>query len=176
MKKIAKVLAIIIEVIIIAYVIIVTACLLNKNKFGYTVFNNSTLVTINNENLNELKSFKNGDLILIEKVGFNDVKVGDSIYYYDSVNQEYILKIGVVTEKTGDNRSYVYKLKDSKTISNDKVVGQYEEQKYSNVGKVLDVLESKFGFLLLVILPVFILFIYQVYKMIVLLKEEPSKK
>ena len=38
------------------------------------------------------------------------------------------------------------------------------------MGKVLDVLESRFGFLFFVLLPIMIVFIYQVYQFIIVLK------
>lgn len=170
-KKVVKILISIIEVLIIVYVIAITVSLLNKNKYGYTVFGDKTLVTINENNTAELDSFKKGDLVIIDKVTFNDVEVGDTLYYYDVANQTYILKTGVVKEKNGDNASAIYVMDDSKTLSSEKIVGEYNDVKYSSFGKVLDILESRFGFLLLVILPVFVLFIYQVYKMILLLKD-----
>ena len=170
-KKVVKILISIIEVLIIVYVIAITVSLLNKNKYGYTVFGDKTLVTINENNSAELSLFKEGDLVIIDEAKYDNVEVGETLYYYDVVNQTYILKTGVVKEKNGDRTSAVYVMDGTKTVSSDKIVGEYNDVKYSNFGKVLDILESRFGFLLLVILPIFVLFIYQVYKMILLLKD-----
>ncbi|MDD3453845.1 MAG: hypothetical protein PHN42_06205 [Bacilli bacterium] len=170
MKKLGKVLLAIIEVLIIVYVIAITSCLLYRNKYGYTVFGDKTLIKINDNNSAELASFKKGELVIIDQVDYDEVEIGDTLYYYDTVNQSYIIKTGIVKEKSGDDSSAIYIMDDSKSIAEERIVGSYEKQKYENLGAVLDVLESRIGFLLIVILPVFVLFIYQVYKMVVLLK------
>lgn len=170
MKKMGKILITIVEVFIIIYVIIITLCLLDQNKYGYTVFGNKTLVTISDDNSAELPSFRNGDLVVLEKTSYDDVKVGDTLYYYDAINETYIINSSIVKEKSGDDDSAIYIMENSKSVAEERIVGSYENQKYSGLGSILDVLESRVGFLLIVILPIFVLFIYQVYKMIVLLK------
>lgn len=170
MKKMGKILITILEVFIIIYVIIITACLLNQNKYGYTVFGNKTLVTINDDNSAELTSFRDGDLIVLASTAYNNVEIGDTLYYYDTINETYVIKSSIVKEKSGDDDSAIYIMENSKSVAEERIVGVYEDQKYSNLGSLLDVLESRLGFLLIVILPIFVLFIYQVYKMIVLLK------
>lgn len=176
MKKIGNIILTIIEIFIITYVIVITTCLLCKNKYGYTQIGDNTLVTVNMENSVELSDFTEGDLIFFKKVRYTSVKAGDTIYYYDTLNEQYIIQKGKVASKEGDNRSAVYVLDDSSAIASERVVGTFEGGRYASIGKVLDILESRVGFLLIVILPILLLFIYQVYKMIVLLKFDSSEE
>lgn len=168
MKKVGKILFGILEAIIILYVLIVTIGLLCKNKFGYTEINGKTLIIVDEDNITELTEFKEGDLVTIDKIKYNDVKEGDILYYYDTLNASYIIKFGEVTSKEGDNRSAVYEINEL-AISSDRILGVYDKT-YSGLGNLVSILYSRIGFLLIVILPIFLLFIYQVYKMIILLK------
>ena len=44
---------------------------------------------------------------------------------------------------------------------------------YHGIGGILSILESKFGFLLLVLLPIMVVFIYQIYEFVLIIKENP---
>ena len=61
------------------------------------------------------------------------------------------------------------------TIAHTRVLGKYSTT-YANLGTVLDVLESRVGFLFLVLLPIMIVFIYQVYEFIMILRYEDVDK
>ena len=174
-----------IQVVVIIYVICITACLLCKNKYGFTQIGNMTLITINENLAAYLPETKNNDLLLIKQT-FNDINVGDKIYYYATANDEYVVKTAPVTEIIhSEGEMAVYKIGDAKgsTIATNRVIGKYSNV-YSNIGGVLDILESRIGFLLLVILPVLLIFMYQIYALIILIKygheeleeEKPSKK
>ena len=56
-------------------------------------------------------------------------------------------------------------------VTYDRIIGSFEKN-YEGKGKIYDILLSTVGFLLLVILPVLIIFIYQVYKFVLLVKED----
>ena len=56
-------------------------------------------------------------------------------------------------------------------ISSEYVIGKSSTSKsYSNLGSILSVLESRYGFLFIVIFPILILFIYEIYAAIKELK------
>ena len=51
------------------------------------------------------------------------------------------------------------------------LIGKCSDAKiYSKLGAILRVLESKFGYLLIVILPTLILFLYEIYRVIIEIK------
>lgn len=170
-----------VEVIIIIYVICITACLLSTNKFGFTQFGDTTLLTINEHMEQFLPESKEHDLIIV-KGGVEDIGVGDKIYYYATADNKYIVKTAHVKEIVSkDGSTALYKLDDSQssTIITTRVIGKYSAI-YHNIGRILDILESKIGFLLLVILPILLIFMYQVYALIIVIKygdeEEPVKE
>lgn len=166
----------ILEFVIIGYVIVITSCLLCRNKYGYTQFGDNTLVIVDSYNVAELSDYKKGDLLIVETINYSTVKPGDVIYYYDTLNEAYIIRKGVVKEVSGDSYSAVYILEENSiSISQERAMGKAKTS-YSDLGSFLSVLESRLGFLLIVILPIFVLFIYQVYRMVVLLKLDPDEE
>lgn len=176
MKKLGKLLIDLIEAVVVLYVIVLTACLLFVNSYGYTEFGNYTIVQAHKAEASTLPNVKNGDLLIIKNG--NDIVKGNVIYYYAGINDKYYIKSGKVTEITGDEYGTFYKLdkkNETNTISDQKLVGNYISI-HHNVGKILDVLESKIGFLLLVLLPIMCIFIYHVYNFVIILKYEEREK
>lgn len=173
-----------VEVVIIIYVICITACLLSTNKFGFTQFGDTTLLTISDHMAQFLPESKEHDLIIVKNKS-GDIVVGDKIYYYATADNKYIVKTAHVKEIVSqDGTTSLYKLDDeaSSTIATTRVIGKYSTA-YHNIGGILDILESKLGFLLLVILPILLIFMYQVYALIIVVKygeeeieNKPSKK
>lgn len=161
-----------VEILIIVYVIFITSCILCRNKYGYTQFGNMTLVTVNDSNLKFIANSNSGDLLVIKEQQ-TGLDVGDLIYYYVTVDEKYIVRTGIIESKTEDDYAALYVLKDSDgtSIASNRVIGKYVKN-YSNTGGILDVLESRIGFLFLVLLPILIVFIYQVYQLVVVAKYE----
>lgn len=171
MKKFLKGLWGLIEVVIIIYVICITACLLSTNKFGFTQFGNTTLLTISNHMQQYLPESKEHDLIIV-KGTTEDIGVGDKIYYYATADNKYIVKTANVKEIISkDTSTALYQLDDDAktTVATTRVIGKYSAI-YHNIGGILDILESKIGFLLLVILPILLIFMWQVYALIITIK------
>lgn len=180
MKKVLKGLWGLVEVIIIIYVICITAFLLCKNNYGFTEIGDMTYITIDEEAVNYLPEAKENDLLLI-KSDTSDIEVGDKIYYYDTENSKYVIKSAhVKTIQTSDSGMGVYTLDDSEesTIATTRAIGKYSTT-YGTIGGILDILQSRLGFLLLVILPILLIFMYQIYALIVVIKygdEEEEKE
>ncbi len=171
MKKFLKGCWGVLQVIIIVYVICITACLLCKNKYGFTQLGDMTLITINEDLQQYLPETKEKDLLLVKETK-NDMNVGDKIYYYATANNEYIIKTAHIKEEiTSDENMSLYKLDDAdeSTIATNRVIGKYSTI-YNNIGGILDILESRLGFLLLVILPILLIFMYQIYALIIVIK------
>lgn len=167
------------QVVIIIYVICITACLLCKNKYGFTEIGDMTLITINEHLAEFIPETKKSDLLLVKK-STKDINVGDQIYYYATDNNEYIIKTAHVKEEvTSEDDMALYALDDEKesTIATNRVIGKYSTI-YNNIGGILDILESRLGFLLLVILPILLIFMYQIYALIMVIKygEEDIKE
>lgn len=170
-KKFLKGLWGLVEVIIIIYVICMTAFLLCKNKYGFTQIGDMTYITINEHLQSYLPETKENDLLMV-KQNNKDINVGDKIYYYAVENNEYVIKTAHVKENViSEDDMALYQLDDEAktTIATTRVIGKYSAI-YHNIGGVLDVLQSKIGFLLLVILPILLIFMYQIYALIIVIK------
>lgn len=183
LKRILKWLWEFVEVLIIIYVIFITSCILCRNKFGYTQFSNMTFVTVNDSNAKFIQGSNVGDLLII-KDQQSDINEGDLIYYYLTIDEKYVVRNGIVGSKTEDDYSALYVLNDEKktSVASNRVIGKYVST-HPGKGSILEVLESRIGFLFLVLLPILIVFIYQVYQLVVVARyevveddEEPKKK
>lgn len=117
-------------------------------------------------------TFKTGDMIIIKKVDVTKLKVGDVITFHTIINNEYALnthRIVKIDEMNGA-RSYTTKgdnnaMADTHVISDGDIVGKYVF-KLSKLGKLMKLLSSSTGFLLIIVLPMLCFFVYQVYHLI----------
>ena len=114
-------------------------------------------------------TFRAGDLIIIRKC---DPKEGDIVTFHTIINNEFALNTHRITEiqDLGGARSYVTKgdnneLADIHMIADGDIVGKYVCH-LAGFGKVMSFLSSSLGFLLVIVLPLLIFFIYQVYHLI----------
>lgn len=163
-----------VEVVIIIYVILVTMFVLCKNKYGYTQFGDYSFANIDLIAEKNVKDTKKSDLLVVKNS--NDIHKGDLIYYYAVLNDNYIVRSAVVTDVKEDDYSALYTVSLSNTtinVASSRVLGKYSTV-YNNLGSVLSVLESRVGFLLLVLLPIMVVFIYQVYEFIIMLKYDET--
>lgn len=173
MKKVSKILLGILEFVIIAFAVLVIVLEMGTNEFGFTQIGETTFISIDDENITELDTFKEGDLVTLKEAKFNDIKEGDTVYYYATLNNSYIIVYGTVKVKDGNAREaiYVFEENPDATVTNDRIIGKLDKA-MPGYGNIYDVLTSTVGFLLLVILPILVIFIYQVYNFIMLLKED----
>ena len=117
-------------------------------------------------------TFYAGDLIVIRECEPAKLQVGDVITFHTIINNEYALNTHRIAEirENGAVRSYVTKgdnnaVEDTHVISDGDIVGQYMG-KVPCLGSVMTFLSSKVGFLLVIVLPMLLFFIYQIYHLI----------
>ena len=160
----------------ILYVVLITTFILCKNKYGYTQIGNYTFYPImTTSDVKELKNVKRGDLYIVTKS--SSIKKGDSIYYYSVENENYVIRTDKVMEleKSGNNVLYTVEKDKNVSISSARVVGK-KVKRIGKIGEIFSLLEEKNGFLLGVLLPIVIVFIYQVFNFIGTLRYEEQKK
>lgn len=163
-----------VEVLIIIYVVLVIMFVLCKNKYGYTQFGDYSFANIDLIAEKNVKDTKKGDLLVVKNS--NDIHKGDLIYYYAVLNDKYIVRSAVVTDVKEDDYSALYTVSLSNTtinVASSRVLGKYSTV-YNNLGSILSVFESRVGFILLVLLPIMVVFIYQVYEFIIMLKYDET--
>lgn len=117
-------------------------------------------------------TFRTGDMIVIRKCDPSKLVEGDIITFHTIINNQYALnthRIAQIHEMNGV-RSYVTKgdnnaIADVHMIADGDIVGKFVT-KIPVMGKVMDFLSSSIGFLVVIVLPLLVFFIYQVYHLI----------
>lgn len=155
------------NVLVILYILIIifiTICLLSYNDYQVTEFGSTTLLPVIDENLEP--DYSVGDLLIIKKK-ISDVSVGDTIFFYRQLYGETVVNFAKVT-----NVEYVTEKESTITVEGDyKFSSQYLIGKTTSaktiptVGYVVSVLESKYGFLFLGVLPSLLVFLYTGYSL-----------
>lgn len=154
------------NLIVIIYVIIaiaVTLCLLNYNDYNVTEFGNNTLIIITDNSLEP--DYVEGDLVIVKKQNLSNVEVGDKIFFYN--DEEINLgEVKQVNEYEGISTTFILD-GDYQVIEDDVIGSENDVTIYNKVGKVLSILESKWGFLFLIIFPSVVAFLHEIFEVIV---------
>ena len=158
MKKLIK---FIFEVILFFYLVLAVfaiACLVKRNSYGMPQFGNHTLIAIDGDN----DYFKNGDLVIIEKPANKDVKLNDVVFFYKVQFRENTVNVGTIVSKEVVNENETTFSVNGTSFSSEHLIGKIDgSSKIAKIGSVLKVLTSRWGFLFLIILPLFILFMWE---------------
>ncbi len=170
LKMIKKVLKWIFAIIFFSFVIVMTILLLYFNDYGVTVFGDKSLIVMKEEVSSD--KYKKGDLVIVQKEKLEDIKAGDEVFAYKlleggSVTVEFGT-VGNVIVGNSSKDSYVT-FENGDTYSEQYVIGQ-SSKVYNDVGTYLGVLESRWGFLFIILVPCFLIFISQLYSLIIEIK------
>ncbi len=136
-------------------------CLLKKNNYGLPQFGNTTFVVIDSEAMGGY--YDKGDLVILKKPNNDDVKINDAVFFYETAFKQNTINVANVTskEKINDEET-TYHVKGT-SFSSSYLVGKVDGSvKYPVIGTILNIFTSKWGFLFLVILPFFILFMIEI--------------
>lgn len=154
------------------YVVIavfVTICLLSYNEFKVTELGNYSLVVVTDNEM--IPNFNKGDLLIIDKSV--PVFTGDNAFFYDTYNRQIEVRLGKVQdlEKVTETES-TYTFEGEHKVSSEYVLGgENGTSLIPGVGTVLNILESKWGFLFIIVLPALLMFFHQIMVVIGDIKE-----
>ena len=173
MKKFIRNVLIIIYVII---AIIVTICLLSYNQYRISEFGDYSLIIIDSNKLEP--DFEKGDLVIAD--GSSKINVGDKVLFYNTYSRKVSVSVAeIIDEEVISEDESTYTLEGDKPISAEYIIAPVEETtKISSLGTILGILESKWGFLILVVFPSLLAFLYEIWEVIIEVKDnkEKSKK
>ena len=177
-KKIgAAVVSLFIVVLILFSIIISISSITAKanngvpDLFGYTPFSVQT---------NSMKpTISKGDYIFVEKCDAETLKVGDIVTYFTIIDGKRVVNthriVNVYTtgdmieyQTQGDNKE-TNPEPDEMLLSPGDVIGKFTGTKIPVLGSVIDFLSTQLGFFLVILLPVLLFTIYQIYKLIAVL-------
>ena len=166
MKKILKILFGIFVTLYLVVAVFLTVCLLSFNDYKISVIGNKSLVILDDNTLEP--EYKKGSLLVIEKNKNDDIKVNDEIFFYNTYKSQVVVNKSRVdkTQKITDNET-TFTVNKKYEISSEYVIGKTDTTKaIENVGSVLGFLESKWGFLIVIVFPLSLLFVYEIYAVI----------
>lgn len=169
MKVLKVIKSIILGILLFVYfsfVIAMTVLLLNFNDYGVTEFGNTSLIIINDEISNE--NYKKGDLVVVKKEKLEQMEVGQELFTYKVDGQG---RVSVDLGKIGNlyPEENAISFENGSNYSMEFIAGT-PETKYEDIGTFLSVVESKWGFLFIVLVPSFLIFVYEVYSLIIEIK------
>ena len=174
-EKIVK--KLIVNSLIILYMIIaifLTVLLLSYNDFKVTVIGGNTLIIIRDNEL--APEYNKGDLVIVNSE--DSVKEGQKVFYYESNDSKLKIRQGTIEEaKQVTSRDIAYTLDGEKKVAGKYIIGATEDAKViKNAGKVLGILESKWGFLFIIVLPALLLVINQIGVVVSGIKEAKKEE
>lgn len=170
MKKAVKLIKqTIVRILVIAFfafAITMTILLLNYNKYGVTQIDNTSLIKVKADLSSD--KYKKGDLVIVEGKKIDKISIGDEVFVYKlDANGAVSVDIGVVGEiHLKDNQ---ISFKNGATYSMEFVIGS-STKVYNEIGMYLSIIESTWGFLFIILVPSFLIFIYQLYALIIEIK------
>lgn len=154
---------IIINILFIVYLImtiLVTQTLLSYNKYNISESNNHYLTTISENTA----GIKKSDLLLIQKS--DNLKENEYVFYYDTYAAKTIVKIAKIKKiESSDDKEIAVVLDNEIILSSENILGtKAETTTYPLLGTAYNVLTSKWGYLIIIILPMLVAFFCEIYE------------
>lgn len=162
LKSFGKVILTVFVILYVLLEIFVTICLLNFNDYRVTEFGNNSLIILDND---LGKKYEKNDLLLVSRGDGSEVNIQDDIFFYNPV-ENYTVNYGEVKAINKVGEGYTYVVDGAHNVYADYFIGK-DVKIYKHIGGILKFLESKWGFLMLVVLPTLIAVIYEVYVIII---------
>lgn len=157
---------IVLSIFFIVYILIVVTITISVNKynsFGVIEVKNKLIATSNKTNMD----YSKGTILIISKNSSN-LKENEEVFYYTADEHKVLISKGKITniEEVTESEKTIT-LSNNKKYSKDYIIGKTSEvTKIPVLGYLLMLLTSKIGYLLLILLPIFAFFFFQVYLLI----------
>lgn len=164
-EKVKSILVTIFCFIYFSFALSMTVLLLNFNDYGVTQFGETSIVVLK-EKVN-FGGFKKGQVVIVESESVSNYQVGDIVFTYRVINKIPHIEVGKVGEVYLNERAIAYENGD--TYSEEYIIGK-PTKTYNKMGTFLAVIQSKWGFLFIILVPCFLLFIYQIFALVVEIK------
>ena len=174
MQVIRKVGSILISVVLWAVILLAAlyafTTLATRDNNSVANFLGYTPLTVRSDSM--APTFEKDDLIFIKTCDPSSLKEGDIICFHTIIENEYALnthRISAIAEQNGF-RSYTTRgdnnpVDDTHIISDGDIVGKYVGHA-PGLGKVMDFIGSSTGLLVVIVLPMLLFLIYQIYHLI----------
>lgn len=158
-------------VVLAAFFVIVTFTMKGNGAevprlFGYS------MMTVQSGSMEP--TFSEGDIIIVEEIDdLSELEEGDIITFHTVIDMQSVINTHRIVEVIDENENmpkFVTKgdandEADLSVVGGGNVIGEYK-MLIPKVGLVLDFLSTSMGFLIIIVLPLLLLFLYQAYNLI----------
>ncbi len=165
-----KVLGSILFVIYAIIAITVTVLLLSYNDYNNSELGGYTVYIVKDDSLEP--KYKQGSILLIKSTNDKNVQIGDEMFLYKVINsQEYEVVDRTLAEKEQQGRHIIYYVEDEESYANDYFIGKTSDTiVIEGWGFVLGLLESRWGYLFCVVVVSLLLFLQEVFELVMEIK------
>lgn len=171
-----KVLGTILFVVYAIIAITVTVLLLSYNEYNNSQLGGYTVYIVKDDSLEP--QYKQGSILLIKSTTDKNVQVGDDLFLYRVLNsKEYEVVYKTLTEKAQQGRHIVYKIGEDESYASDYFIGKGSDTIVINGwGYILGLLESRWGYLFCVVIVSLLLFLQEVFELVMEIRYGGGKK
>ena len=177
MKKVVNFFKEILIGIWVVVAIFTTICLISSNDYGVSEFGDTSLFIVDNRSLEEY-GFDKNDIIIVKRGLEKEYNEKDGVFfYYGNKETRSYINYGVIERIEridGGQDGFFF---DNDEVSYDKILGLANGAKVMKKwGLVLGLLESRWGFMFLIILPTLYAVVYEIYTIAVEVKKKSAKE
>lgn len=166
LRLIKNIILSILGIIFFTFAIAMTVFVLNYNKFGVAEINENSFLLIK-EDLSNAK-YKKGDLVIVKNKKISRINVGDEIFTYKlETGGAVSVNVGIIEEVFIEESAVSYE--NGEYYSMEFVIGTADKI-IPKIGDILSIILNRWGFLFVIVLPIFFIFISQIYSLIVEIK------
>ena len=165
-KIIKKIIITILALIYFSFVLAMSMLLLNYNKYGVTEFNGTSLIILKEDVNNE--KYEKGDLLLIQYKDIKNIQIGDEIFVYRiRDNKDVAIDFGKIGNVSVEDNAIEFE--NGATFDMQFAIGEVDEV-HEDIGTYLSFIQSKWVFFFIIVVPCFLIFIYEIYELVVEIK------
>lgn len=192
-------------VVILAMIMTAMVFISTKSEVGLPNIGGKAIFNVLTDSMEGPDGFPEGSLIVIDildEEGCKDLKVGDVITFWRTQDNMKYIETHRIVENTNDNPSEIvdgiwvhggvsyYVTKGDNTpyvdyfsdlsaidyVNSNRIIGKWTGVAIPKLGSVMKFLQSQFGFMICVVAPMAIFFIFELYKFISILMENKRQK
>lgn len=154
--------------------IFVTICLLSYNRYKVSEFGDNSLVIIDSRDLEP--EFNKGDLVITDRS--YKLQKGQKVFFYNTSNPVVTINVAEIKDMQEISRGDItYTLEGDIIVKSENILGPADKvTQIGKVGAILALLESKWGFLALIVFPSLIAFLYEVSELFSDLRSNSKRK
>lgn len=156
--------------------ITVTVLLLSFNDYNISEIGDYTVYIVKDDSLEP--EYKQGSILLIETTSDKHVNVGDELFLYKVLSSnEYEVVTRTLTQKTQQGNHIVYSVSGGENYDSSYFIGKASEVTVIEGpwGTILSILESKWGYLFCIVIVSLLLFLQEVFELIIEIKYGGTK-